>query len=67
MILSERIDKKEVEKAVDLFYTLLGLRNESGYMYDSRTSNARLGELLEIYFEPTRRYVNFFKKTLDSL
>lgn len=52
---NKNIDDQEITEMVDLFYVLLGLRNESGYMYDSRISNAALKELVDKYFEPTQK------------
>ncbi len=55
---SEYIDEKELAETIDLFYFLLGLRNESGYMYDSRASNESFKAAVEKYLEPARKAVS---------
>ncbi len=64
---NKNIDQKAVTEIVDLFYILLGLRNESGYMYDSRTSNTMLKELVDKYFEAVRKSLETCKHIIKSL
>ena len=61
------IDKREITEIVDLFYVLLGLRNESGYMYDSRMSNSSLKELVDKYFEATQKALEKCRRIIKSL
>ncbi len=64
---NKNIDKKELAEIIDLFYVLLGLRNESGYMYDSRMSNSSLKELVNKYFEATRKSLQSCTRILNLL
>lgn len=52
---TKNIYKKELAEIIDFFYILLGLRNESGHTYDSRMSNSSFKELVNKYFEATRK------------
>ena len=61
------IDKREITEIVDLFYVLLGLRNESGYMYDSRMSNSSFKELVDKYFEATQKDLEKCRRIIRSL